>query len=146
MKKSQRAGVGTTALGALAAVAVLAAPNANALVTDIEVSGDRFCVGDTYTVTVDVTITSLLFEVTLTDNGTEIGQKRPGSNSKAVFSWTPATTGSHTLKAVQEIVSNKSVTVTVEDCTPPPIGGGNSGSSVGTGGLGSLLGSLSAGN
>ncbi|WP_040797932.1 hypothetical protein [Nocardia higoensis] len=146
MKKSQRAGVGTTALGALAAVAVLAAPNANALVTDISVSGEKFCVGDTYTVTVDVTITSLLFEVTLTDNGTKIGGARPSSNSKAVFSWTPEGTGSHTLEAVQELVSKKSVTVTVEDCTPPPTGGGDSGSSVGSGGLGALLPSLSAGN
>jgi len=145
MKKSQRAGVGTTALGALAAVAVLAAPNANALVTDISVAGVTFCAGDTYTVTVDVTITSLLFPVTLSDNGTKIGEARPSTNSKAVFSWTPDTTGEHTLKAVQELISNKSVTVTVEDCTPPPTGG-DSGSSTGSGGLGALLPSLSAGD
>lgn len=145
MKKSQRAGVGTTAFGALAAVAVLAAPNANALVTGISVAGDRFCAGDTYTVTVDVTITSLLFEVTVTDNGTKIGQARPTTNSEAVFSWTPATTGEHTLEAVQELVSKKSVTVTVQDCTPPPTGG-DSGSAVGSGGLGALLPSLSAGD
>ncbi|MBF6355136.1 hypothetical protein IU449_11390 [Nocardia higoensis] len=144
MKKSQRAGVGTTAFGALAAVAVLAAPNANALVTGVSVAGVTFCAGDTYTVTVETTVTSFLFDVTLTDNGVEIGKKKP-SDSKAVFSWTPASPGEHTLEAVQEVISKKSVTVAVEDCTPPPTGG-DSGSAVGSGGLGALLPSLSAGD
>ncbi|MBF6253431.1 hypothetical protein [Nocardia farcinica] len=140
MKTSQRAGIGATTLGALVAVAVLAAPSANALVTGISVGGEKFCVGDTYTVTFDTTVTSFLFDVTLTDNDTEVGKTKP-VNGKATFAWTPATTGEHTLKAVQEVISSRSTQVTVVDCTPPP--GGGTGSS--GGGLGGLLPSLSAG-
>ncbi|WP_067710545.1 Ig-like domain repeat protein [Nocardia yamanashiensis] len=139
MTKFHRAGFGATAFGALAATAVLAAPSANALVTGISVSGDKFCTGKTYTVTVDVTVTSFLFDVTLTDGSTEVGKAKP-SNGKATFSWTPTTTGSHTLKAVQEVISSKTTTVSVVDCTPT---GGGTGSFDGNP-FASILSSLSA--
>ncbi|WP_067816603.1 Ig-like domain repeat protein [Nocardia inohanensis] len=139
MSTFHRAGFGATAFAALAATAVLAAPNASALVTGISVSGDKFCAGKTYTVTVDVTVTSFLFDVTLTDGSTEVGKAKP-ANGKATFSWTPSGAGSHTLKAVQEVVSSKTTTVTVADCTPS---GGGTGSFSGNP-LGSLFSSLSA--
>ncbi|GAB2550680.1 hypothetical protein [Nocardia heshunensis] len=140
MKTTQRAGIGATALGAAAAVALLTAPNASALVTGISVaSASQYCANQTYTVSVDVTPTSFLFNVTLSDNDTQVGSSKP-SNSVATFSWTPTTTGSHTLKAVQEVISNKSTTVTVVDCTTT---GGGSGSSA-SNPLAGLLSSLSA--
>ncbi|MTE13467.1 hypothetical protein [Nocardia aurantiaca] len=138
MKNSRRAGIGATAFGAVAAVAALTAPNASALVTGISVSGTQYCVNQTYTVTVDVTATSFLFDVSLTDNDTSVGSSKV-SNSQATFSWTPTTTGSHTLKATQEVVSTKSTTVSVVDCTPA----GGSGSSA-SNPLAGLLSTLSA--
>lgn len=136
MRNSSRAGLGATSFAAAAAVVLLAAPNANALVTDISVSGSTYCTGQTYSVTVNVTATSGLFNVTLSDNNTEVGKAKP-SNGSAVFQWTPTTTGSHTLEAVQELVSKKSTTVEVSDCTPA--GGTGSSSSNPLAGLLSTL-------
>ncbi|GAB0107732.1 hypothetical protein JMUB6875_67300 [Nocardia sp. JMUB6875] len=142
MSNTRRAGIGATAIGAAAAVALLTAPSASALVTGISVTtADKYCANQTYTVAVNVTATSFLFEVTLSDNDTQVGSAKP-SGGVASFSWTPTTTGSHTLKAVQEIISNKSTTVTVVDCTPIP-GGGGTGSSA-SNPLAGLLSSLSA--
>ncbi|MEU6585269.1 hypothetical protein [Nocardia sp. NPDC046763] len=62
------------------------------------------------------------------------------SNTQATFSWTPTATGSHTLEATQEVVSNRTATVNVVDCTPSGGGSGWSASNPLTG----LLGSLSA--
>ncbi|MGW3540074.1 hypothetical protein ACWDNI_05915 [Nocardia niigatensis] len=140
MKNSRRAGIGATAIGAAAAVAALTAPNASALVTGITVSGSQVCVNQATTVTVDVTATSFLFDVSLSDNDTQVGNSKV-SNSQATFSWTPTTTGSHTLKATQEVVSTKTTTVNVVDCTPA--GGGGTGSSA-SNPLAGLLSSLSA--
>ncbi|MFE3257234.1 hypothetical protein ACFXPS_16160 [Nocardia sp. NPDC059091] len=139
MKNSRRAGIGATAFGAAAAVAALTAPDASALVTGITVSGSQVCVNQATTVTVAVTATSFLFDVSLTDNDTQVGNSKV-SNSQATFSWTPTTTGSHTLKATQEVVSTKTTTVNVVDCTPS---GGGSGSSA-SNPLAGLLSSLSA--
>ncbi|WP_051178921.1 hypothetical protein [Nocardia concava] len=141
MSNTRRAGIGATAIGAAAAVALLTAPNASALVTGISVTtADKYCVNQAYTVAVNVTATSFLFEVSLSDNDTQVGSAKP-SGGVASFTWTPTTTGSHTLKAVQEIISNKSTTVTVVDCTP--VGGGGTGSSA-SNPLAGLLSSLSA--
>ncbi|AYF74770.1 hypothetical protein D7D52_13870 [Nocardia yunnanensis] len=140
MKTTQRAGIGATAIGAAAAVALLTAPNASALVTGISVaSASQYCVNQSYTVVVNVTPTSFLFDVSLSDNGTSVGSAKV-SSSAATFTWTPTSTGDHTLKAVQEIVSNKSTTVTVVDCTPA--GGGTGSSNLNP--LSGLLSSLSA--
>ncbi|MFJ9363479.1 hypothetical protein ACIRRA_03535 [Nocardia sp. NPDC101769] len=62
------------------------------------------------------------------------------SNSRATFSWTPTTTGSHTLETTQEVVSTETATVKVVDCTPSGGGSGSWASNPLTG----LLGSLSA--
>ncbi|MEC3954203.1 hypothetical protein VMT65_14280 [Nocardia sp. CDC153] len=142
MNTTRRAGIGATAIGAAAAVALLTAPDASALVTGISVTNsDKYCANSTYTVAVNVTATSFLFDVSLSDNDTQIGSTKP-SSGVATFSWTPTTTGSHTLKAVQEIISTKSTTVTVVDCTPTG-GGGGTGSSAANP-LAGLLSSLSA--
>ncbi|MFB7720604.1 hypothetical protein ACFVUS_21460 [Nocardia sp. NPDC058058] len=140
MKTTRRAGFGVALLGALATTALVTAPQANALVNGISVSDTTLYVGQTYTITADVTFTSMLFQVTFTDNGTEIG-KANVSNSKATIQWTPSTTGSHELKATQEIISSKSTTVTVT--TQPTTPGGGTGSS-GSNPLAGLLSSLSA--
>ncbi|MEV0462826.1 hypothetical protein AB0I30_17825 [Nocardia tengchongensis] len=140
MKNSRRAGIGATAIGAAAAVAALTAPNASALVNGITVSDAKVCLNKATTVTVAVTATSFLFDVSLSDNDTSVGNSKV-SNSQAVFTWTPTTTGSHTLKATQEVISTKTITVDVVDCTPIPVPGtGSSASNP----LAGLLSSLSA--
>lgn len=140
MKNSHRAGIGATAIGAAAAVAALTAPNASALVNSITVSDAKVCLNKATTVTVAVTPTSFLFDVSLSDNDAAVGNAKV-SNSQAVFSWTPTTVGSHTLKATQEIISTKTITVDVVDCTPIP--GPGTGSSA-SNPLAGLLSSLSA--
>lgn len=140
MKIARRTGLGTALLGALATAALVAAPQANALVQGISVSDSTLYVGTSYTITADVTATSFLFDVTFTDNGTEIGKARP-SNGAVTISWTPSTTGAHELKAVQEIISSKTVTVTVTNKPTTP--GGGTGSS-GSNPLAGLLSTLSA--
>ncbi|QLY31056.1 hypothetical protein [Nocardia huaxiensis] len=128
MSITRRAGFGTALLGALATAALVAAPQANALVTGITGPSGTVYVGSTYTIVADVTITSFLFDVTFTDNGTEIGKVKP-SGSTASISWTPTTAGSHDIKATQELISSKTVTVTVTEKPTNPGGGtGSSGS------------------
>lgn len=133
--QARRAGFGLTAFTAIAAAAVLTAPQASALVQSIAVSGDTHYVGTAYTVTADVTVTSFLFKVTFTDNGTQIGEPVPVSNGKATITWTPTTAGTHQIKAVQELISSKTVTVEVAEApTTPPDGPGT-----GSADLGGLL-------
>ncbi|WP_067704706.1 hypothetical protein [Nocardia jejuensis] len=139
MSISKRTGLGAGLLGALATAALVAAPQANALVTDIGVSSDTVYVGQAYTITASVTATSGLFNVTFTDNGTEIGKAKP-SGSTATIQWTPSSKGAHELKATQEIISSKTVTVTVTDKPTTP----GTGSSSGGNPLAGLLSSLSA--
>ncbi|WP_405134117.1 hypothetical protein [Nocardia sp. NBC_01388] len=139
MKISRRTGLGATLLGALATAALVAAPEASALVTDLSVSGTTLYVGQAYTITASVTVTSALFQVDFTDNGTEIGKVYP-SGSTATIQWTPSTTGSHEIKATQELISSKTTTVTVTNQPTTPAGTGSSGSNP----LSGLLSSLSA--
>ncbi|MVU76843.1 hypothetical protein GPX89_06230 [Nocardia sp. ET3-3] len=145
MSNTRRAGIGATAIGAAAAVAMLTAPDANALVTDISVaSSSQYCTNQPYTVTVNVTVTSFLFDVALSDNDSQVGSVKP-QNGVATFNWTPTTTGTHTLKAVQEVISNKSTSVTVVDCSATGGGSGSAGSgSSASNPLSGLLSSLSA--
>ncbi|MFC4125942.1 hypothetical protein [Nocardia rhizosphaerae] len=131
---TRRAGAGLTAFGAIAAAAVLVAPQASALVQSVSVSGTTHYVDTSYTVTADVTVTSFLFKVTFTDNGTPIGDPVSVSGGKATITWTPTTTGTHEIKAVQELVSSKTITVNVLPKPTNP-GPGDSGSA----GLGGLL-------
>ncbi|WP_280339815.1 Ig-like domain repeat protein [Nocardia neocaledoniensis] len=136
---TRRAGVGLTTFGAVAAAAVLVAPQASALVQSIAVSGSTHYVDTAYTVTADVTATSFLFKVTFTDNGTQIGEPVSVSNGKATITWTPKTTGTHEIKAVQELVSSKTITVNV---VPKPTNPGPGDGDSGSGGLGGLLDAL----
>ncbi|MGV9413394.1 Ig-like domain-containing protein [Nocardia sp. NPDC003693] len=140
MKTARRTGLGAGLLGALATAALVAAPQANALVQGISVSDTTLYVGTAYTITADVTATSFLFPVTFSDNGTEIG-KASVKDGMATISWTPSTAGTHELKAVQEIISSKTVSVTVTNKPTTP--GGGTGSS-GSNPLAGLLSSLSA--
>lgn len=126
--RARRAGFGLTAFTAVAAVSVLVAPQASALVQGITVSGTTHYVGTAYTVTADVTETSFLFKVTFTDNDTQIGEPVAVKDGKATITWTPTTTGSHKIKAVQEIVSSKTVTVEVTTAPTTPGGGTGTGS------------------
>ncbi|MEV0549471.1 hypothetical protein [Nocardia salmonicida] len=126
--QARRAGFGLTAFTAVAAAAVLAAPQASALVQGIAVSGSTHYVDTAYTVTADVTSTSFLFKVTFTDNGTQIGEPVSVSDGKATITWTPKTTGAHEIKAVQELVSSKTVTITVAPKPTSPGGGTSTGS------------------
>ncbi|MFC6011233.1 Ig-like domain-containing protein [Nocardia lasii] len=126
--QARRAGFGVSAFTAVAAAVVLAAPQASALVQGVTVSGSAHTVGTSYTVTADVTSTSFLFKVTFTDNGTQIGDPVSVSNGKATITWTPTTAGSHEIKAVQEIVSSKTVTIQVAEKPTNPGGGASSGS------------------
>ncbi|MEV0436189.1 Ig-like domain-containing protein [Nocardia sp. NPDC050413] len=133
--QARRTGFGLTAFTAIAAAAVLTAPQASALVQSIAVSGTTHYVGTPYTVTADVTATSFLFKVTFTDNGTQIGEPVAVKDGKATITWTPSTPGAHEIKAVQELISSKTVTVQVsEKPTTPPDGG-----STGSADLGGLL-------
>ncbi|GGN76797.1 Ig-like domain repeat protein [Nocardia rhizosphaerihabitans] len=131
---ARRAGFGLSAFTAVAAATVLVAPQASALVQGVTVSGTTHYVGTAYTVTADVTETSFLFKVTFTDNGTKIGEPVSVSGGKATITWTPSTPGSHEIKAVQELISSKTVTVEVSAAPTTPPGGGT-----GSADLGGLL-------
>ncbi|WP_405485860.1 Ig-like domain-containing protein [Nocardia sp. NBC_00511] len=140
MRISQRTGLATGLFGAVVTAALVAAPQANALVTDLSAgSGSTFYVGQAYTVTATVTVTSGLFQVSFSDNGTDIGKVNP-SGTSATIQWTPTTTGSHVIKATQELISSKTVTVNV---TTAPVTPGGTGSASGNP-LSGLLSSLSA--
>ena len=66
--------------------------------------------------------------MTFTDNGTQIGEPVSVSDGKATITWTPKTTGAHEIKAVQELISSKTVTITVAPKPTPPGGGTSTGS------------------
>ncbi|WP_054812799.1 hypothetical protein [Nocardia arizonensis] len=137
----RRAGTGLTALGAVAAVAVLTAPQAAAWVGDVTVSGTGHKVGCSYTVTARVEIDRLT-EVKFTDNGVAI----PGSpvkpsltSDKVSLQWTPATSGNHKIEARQLLITD-SITVVVAENS------GGTGSAIGGcgAGLGGIIPGLSS--
>ncbi|MEU6583676.1 hypothetical protein [Nocardia sp. NPDC046763] len=114
--RARRVGLGVTTFGAVAGVIVLAAPQAGAWPSDLQVSGgSSHNVGCSYTLTATVQVDHLL-SVSFSDNGTELTGS-PVSPSllsdKVTIKWTPSTTGSHTLTATQDLIS-KSITVQVD--------------------------------
>lgn len=131
--QARRAGFGLTAGAAIAAAMVLAAPQASALVQSLTINDSTHYVGTSYTLTADVTATSFLFPVTFSANGTKIGDA-PVRNGKATISWTPTEAGTYQLKAVQELISSKTITVEVVEKPSTPPGGGS-----GSADLGGLL-------
>ncbi|MGW4353854.1 hypothetical protein ACWELJ_17395 [Nocardia sp. NPDC004582] len=111
-----RAGYGVGAFGAMAAVAVLAAPNANALINNVIVASPNPVVGCSYLVTANTTIGGSLFTVHFSDNGVEFGQSSVVlAANQATITWTPKTAGKHTITATQELVSSQSTDVTVSE-------------------------------
>ncbi|APA97645.1 hypothetical protein [Nocardia seriolae] len=114
--RARRAGLGVTTFGAVAGVIVLAAPQAGAWPSDLQVSGgSTHNVGCSYTLTATLDVDRLL-SVAFRDNGTELtgSPVSPGLlNGKATINWTPSTAGSHTLTATQDLIS-KSITVQVD--------------------------------
>ncbi|MGV9667010.1 Ig-like domain repeat protein [Nocardia niigatensis] len=114
--RARRVGVGVTTFGAVAGAIVLAAPQAGAWPSDLQVSGgSSHNVGCSYTLTATLDVDRLL-SVSFRDNGTELtGSPVTPSilTGKATLSWTPTTAGSHTLTVTQDLFS-KSITVQVD--------------------------------
>ncbi|MFE3195252.1 hypothetical protein ACFXHA_40045 [Nocardia sp. NPDC059240] len=111
---ARRVGLGAMTLGAVAGVAVLVAPQAGAWPSDLTISGgSAHNVGCSYTLTATVTLDRLT-SVSFKDNGTEIGNPVTPSllSNSVTTSWTPSTTGSHTLTATQDLIT-KSLAVDV---------------------------------
>lgn len=135
--RARRVSLGVTTFGALAGTIVLAAPQAGAWPSNLEVSGgSTHNVGCSYTLTATLDVDRLL-SVAFRDNGVEL----PGSpvtpgilSGKATINWTPSTTGQHTLTVTQDLIS-KSITVQVDPqsiigsfgCGPSGILNGGSG-------------------
>ncbi|MTE13864.1 hypothetical protein [Nocardia aurantiaca] len=111
----RRVGTGVTAFGAVAGIIILAAPQAGAWPSNLEVSGgSTHNVGCSYTLTATVEVDRLT-SVSFTDNGTELtGSPVSPSllSNKVTINWTPTTTGSHELTATQTFIP-KSITVQV---------------------------------
>ncbi|MVU83212.1 hypothetical protein GPX89_38980 [Nocardia sp. ET3-3] len=132
---ARRVGLGATSLGALVGTIVLAAPQAGAWPSDVQVSDSSHSVGCTYTVTATLDVDRLL-SVSFQDNGVAFGGTVTPNivTSKASVQWTPSTAGSHTITAIQDFIS-KSVTVQVDPqsafgsfgCGPSGILSGGSG-------------------
>ncbi|MGW5316900.1 hypothetical protein [Nocardia thailandica] len=128
-----RAGFGITALGAIGASLVLAAPHASAWVGNVAVSGTNHKVGCSYKVTASVEVDRLT-SVKFTDNGADF----PGSpvspsllSGTVSITWKPTTAGQHKIEARQLLISD-SVTVTVAASD-------GTGSATCGGGLGDLI-------
>lgn len=117
--RARRVGMGLTTFGAVAGTIVLAAPQAGAWPTSLEVSGTSHNVGCSYTLTASIDVDRLL-SVAFRDNGTEL----PGSpvtpsllSGKVTINWTPSTAGKHTLTVTQTLIS-KSIDVDVAPANP----------------------------
>ncbi|GAB2555661.1 hypothetical protein [Nocardia heshunensis] len=112
---ARRVGLGAMTFGAVAGVAVLVAPQAGAWPSDLTISGgSSHNVGCSYTLTATVTLDRLT-SVSFKDNGTELtGSPVTPSllSNNVTISWTPSTTGSHTLTATQDLIT-KSLAVDV---------------------------------
>lgn len=149
-KQVLRAGLGASTFTAIVAAGVLAAPFANASgVVSVAVSGTNCYVSTAYTVTATLNLSNATGynndTVSFTDNGTAIGSAAPTASGTATITWTPQTTGTHTILASQwsdggPISSSINVTVTTAPPTPPA----SSGSASGIPFIGGLLNSLSA--
>lgn len=93
------------ALGAASITAALAAPPAGATVRQISLlpgmnAGSSTYYGTGCLTTVKAHVTDDWSPVTFYDNGIPIGTVRPSGES-AFLQWIPATTGQHTIQAVQ---------------------------------------------
>ncbi|RMI29475.1 hypothetical protein [Nocardia stercoris] len=118
MRKT-KAGVGLTAFGAIAAAAVLAAPEAGAAITGVTVASNGApIVGCQYKVVASVDVLSELTSITFYDNGVQFATATPQiAFSQAVALWSPATAGTHTILA-KGIISSNQTQVTVNAQNP----------------------------
>ncbi|WP_433666606.1 hypothetical protein ACQP06_23305 [Nocardia sp. CA-136227] len=116
MGKMQRAGYGAGAFGAMAAVAVLAAPSASAVINNVVVASTNPVVGCSYLVTANTSLLGSVFTVTFLDNGVEFGKSSVVlAANQATINWTPKSAGKHTITAKQELISSQSVDVNVSE-------------------------------
>ncbi|GAB3205320.1 hypothetical protein [Nocardia tengchongensis] len=119
MGNMQRAGYGAGAFGALAAVAVLAAPSASAVINNVVVASQNPVVGCSYLVTANTSLLGSVFTVKFSDNGQEFGQSSVVlAANQATITWIPKTPGKHTITATQELISSQSVDVNVSAQSP----------------------------
>ncbi|WP_405133549.1 hypothetical protein [Nocardia sp. NBC_01388] len=96
---ARRAGVGVTALAAMACSAALTAPYASASPTGLSVNASNVYAACTYQVT--ATYDSWI-QVWFYDNGLVIGGSPINpSNGTATIQWTPKGAGTHTLSTLQ---------------------------------------------
>lgn len=96
---ARRAGVGATALAAMACSAALTAPFAAAVPTGISVNADKIYAACTYEITATY---DHWFEAWFYDNGLVIsGSPVKPSNGKATIQWTPKKAGTHTISTLQ---------------------------------------------
>lgn len=96
---ARRAGVGITALAAMACSAALTAPYASAVPTGLSVNARNIYKACTYEITATV---DHWFEVWFHDSGKVVpGSPIKPSNGKATIQWTPSFAGTHTLDVLQ---------------------------------------------
>ncbi|MTE16562.1 hypothetical protein [Nocardia aurantiaca] len=150
---SYRIGAGVAGLATAAAVAVFAAPGANATVDSVSISGTApYTINTSYTLTANLSGASIGLLVYWSDNGTNLtpAGKVPWPIGYSSIDWKPTTAGQHLLTASQG-GNTKTIIVNVTDPSQPGGGTGGSGGGGGTGGggtgsagsaLGGLLGGL----
>lgn len=114
MRSFRSAGAGAGLSLVLAAGVWCAAPRAEAVVLNVEVSAVRISVGQTYTVTATVAPSDNPLPVTFTDNGSEIAQVMATGPTVSI-DWSPSTAGTHDLAASQPDAGARYVTVTVTE-------------------------------
>ncbi|QLY32258.1 hypothetical protein [Nocardia huaxiensis] len=123
-KSGRRIGAGLAGLTVAGATAVVIAtsPTASATVDAVTVTGAAdYKVGQTYTLSADLSGASVGLLVYWSDNGeslTPVG-KVPWPVGHASLDWTPRSAGQHILTAAQGD-STKSIVVTVTDDSNPP--------------------------
>ncbi|MGX1805554.1 hypothetical protein ACWIGI_07545 [Nocardia sp. NPDC055321] len=134
-RTARRAGAGFTGLAALAAAAVLSAPQALAAVDSVTVDGSDFRVGTEYTISATHSGAAAGLLVYFSDNGEFIGSpKVPWPVGQSSIAWTPSTAGKHII-TVEQGGHTRSTVVEVQDA---PLGSGSSTSGSGFGPAGPL--------
>lgn len=98
-RTARRAGVGITALAALACSVAMTASNAAAVPTGLSVNARNIYMGCVYEVTATF---DHWFEAWFYDNGLVIsGSPMKPNNGSATIQWTPKSAGTHTLSVLQ---------------------------------------------
>ncbi|WP_157534993.1 hypothetical protein [Nocardia inohanensis] len=144
---SHRMGTAVAGVATAAAVAVIAAPQAQATVDAVAISGSApYRIDTEYTLTANLSGAGIGLLVYWSDNGEKLtpAGKVPWPVGESSISWKPATAGQHLLTAAQG-GSTKTITINVVDPSSPGnpgTPGGDSGTGSASKGLGSILGTL----